>query len=408
MKVIVIGAGASGLMAAGTAAFFGAEVVVLEGAEKCGKKVYLTGKGRCNVTNSCSEDEFFKNIVSNPKFLYSSLNQFSQADTIDFFEKHGVKLKIERGNRVFPISDKSSDISGALLKNCKSNSVKVVLNAKVTSIMFQNDNYEIKTADGQVFYCDRVIIATGGKSYPLTGSTGDGYFFAKSFGHTIERVVPALVPIRLKGDYVKQLEGVSLKNVSLLAFLNNKPLKTLFGEMIFTDKGISGPIALSMSSYINREKEDCVKLFIDFKPALSFDKLDARIVREFEDAKNKNISNVISSLLPHKLIDVFLNECEIDSDLKINSVTKVQREMIVKTLKQFPIKFAGLFPVECAIISSGGVAINEINPKTLESKLQKGLYFAGEVINVDALTGGFNLQIAFSTGFVAGKSSATN
>lgn len=393
MKIGVIGGGASGLMAGGELSHLGHEVVVFDGNEKAGKKIYITGKGRCNVTNNSSVGEVMENIVNGGKFMFSSLNLFSPQDTMDFFENLGVRLKVERGNRVFPESDRASDITKALLKNARG--CEFIFNERVESVRKNNDQFIVKTFKTEYIF-DRVIIATGGKSYPATGSRGDGYEFAREFGHKVVAPHSALVPIKLKGNYVKNLEGISLKNVTLKCKIEGKE-KELFGEMLFTNDGISGPIALSLSSFIGQAKD--VQLSIDFKSALSLSKLENRLLRDFENNKNSELLTIMKGLLPERMSKVFLSKLGLNYDLKVNSVTKEIREKIVKNLKDFKLEFDRLYPVETGIVTAGGVSLNEINPKSMESKLVKGLYFVGEVLDVDCLTGGFNLQVAFSTGY---------
>lgn len=396
MKVCVIGAGASGLMCAGIIRSKGHEVTIFDGNEKAGKKLFITGKGRCNFTNASIGEEFLHNIIRGEKFLLSCLSAWNCFDTISFFENLGLKSKIERGKRVFPNSDKSSDVIKALLKHCEG--VEIKTNEKVVSVSKTNKFY-VCTNKGKYFF-GRLIIATGGKSYSDTGSRGDGYFFAKEFGHNIIELKPALVPIELKDKFVAKLQGLSLKNVNLMCRCNGKTIGE-FGEMMFTDKGITGPIVLTLSSKVNRY--DNLKLSLDFKPALSHQVLNDRLLRDFEGSKNKNISSVIKGLLPIRFVEIFLEKCEIDPDKKVNSITSKERERIILKLKEFPLEFKCFYPLNCAIITSGGVDLKEINPKTMESKIVKDLYFIGEVLDIDALTGGFNLQIAFSTAFACGQ-----
>lgn len=390
MRVCVVGAGASGLMCAGFISKKGHDVSVFDGNEKAGKKIYITGKGRCNFTNASIGDDFNSNIVNGEKFLLSSLSKWNAFDTISFFEDLGLKSKIERGNRVFPESDKASDVTKALLKHCQG--VRFIYNEKVIAIG-KKDEFLVVTDKGKYTF-DAVIIATGGKSYSATGSTGDGYEFARMLGHTIIEPKPALCPIELSDKFIKELQGISLKNVKLSAKYDRKKIEE-FGEMMFTDRGITGPIVLTISSLINRVKD--VSLLLDFKPALDEKTLDNRLLREFEENKNKNISNVISHLLPSGLVDVFLKVCSISSDRKVNSIKIEERSRIIENLKRFKLNFKCLYPIDCAIVTSGGVSTKEINPKNMESKLVKNLYFIGEVLDVDALTGGFNLQLAFAT-----------
>lgn len=396
MSVAIIGGGAAGLMLAGFLA--GEEVCVFNKNEKAGKKLFITGKGRCNLTNLCPPDEFLKNVVRGEKFLRSSIYNFTSQDAMDFFESLNLKTKVERGNRVFPESDKSSDVIKALKeKHCKN--VKFRFNEEVLSVKKKGDAFEIETKNGK-FIFDRVVIATGGKSYSSTGSTGDGYKFARIFGHSIVPIVPALCPIKIKNAFIKSLQGVSLKNVKLKATADGKKLE-FFGEMLFTDDGISGPIALSMSSFINRAKS--VKLSLDFKPALSEKQLDDRLLREIEAAKNKEVKTILRSLLPKAVAEIFAQVCGIDEIKKNNCLTKEERLKIIQFLKDFPLNFGGLYDIDAGIITSGGVSLDEVDPKTFESKKQKGLYFVGEVLDLDALTGGFNLQIAWATAFMCAK-----
>lgn len=396
MDIVVIGGGASGLFVSGGCAKKGYNVTLIEKNEKLGKKLYITGKGRCNITNCCSNDEYFLNVPTNPQFLYSCISSFTPYDTIQFFEDQGLKLKVERGNRVFPESDKSSDIIKVLQSYCLRNGVNIKLNEEVVDCYknSQTSKFVVVTTKGK-HECNKLIICTGGKSYSATGSNGFGYKVAKKFGHTIVEPVPALCPIKLKDKWVKDIEGLSLKNVKLSAFSNNKLIKSEFGEMLFTSNGISGPIVLTISSYINRLKN--VSLVLDFKPALTYETLENRILREFEENKNSQINTVIRSLLPKNLVAIFLDYIKLPENTKVNSITVEQRKSIINGLKEFKLNFNGLYDIDYAIITSGGVNTKEINPKTMESKLVSNLYFAGEVIDVDALTGGFNLQIALST-----------
>lgn len=402
MKVAVVGGGASGMMAAGTCAKNGNEVHLFESNEKLGKKLYITGKGRCNVTNASSVTEIMSNVVTNSNFLFSSLNAFDSSSTMDFFERNGVELKIERGNRVFPVSDKSNDIIKALKNNLVKNGVKTYLNTKVLSIDKIDDKFCITTTNGIYNNYDAAICCTGGLTYSATGSTGDGYVFAKKFGHDVSDLKPGLVPIVLNDKFVKDVEGLSLKNVKLIAYKNKRTLKEFFGEMLFTSKGISGPIALSMSSYINGEKD--IDLFLDLKPALSFEQIINRLQREIDKNKQVQISTMMCELLPKSFVVPFLNQCEINTSTCVKTLNSKHLEKIVGCLKKFKLNFKELDKLDFGIITSGGINVKQINPKTMESKLVTGLYFAGEVLNVDALTGGFNLQIAFSTGYAAGNS----
>ncbi|MBE6838007.1 MAG: NAD(P)/FAD-dependent oxidoreductase [Ruminococcus sp.] len=400
---IIVGGGAAGMMAAITAAGLGKSVLLLDRNGKLGKKLAITGKGRCNVTNNCSVDELIKNIPVNSRFLYSAFSQFSSEDTMSFFEGLGVRLKTERGNRVFPESDKAAEIVSALTRTVSDYGV-TVRNERVTEILSENGEIKGVVTEKSRFYGNGVIIATGGKSYPLTGSTGDGYDFAKACGHTVVTPTASLVPIVTEEKYPADMMGLSLKNVTL-NITDKTTGKRIFseqGEMLFTHFGVSGPIVLSASSHIRESERGRYLLTIDMKPALSEEKLDLRLQRDFAERINKDYINCLGGLLPSKMIPVFVKLSGIAGDTKVNQITREQRKSIVSLLKAFPMTMKCFRPVDEAIITSGGVSVKEISPKTMESKLVKGLYFAGEVIDVDAYTGGFNLQIAFSTGYVAG------
>ena len=413
MKVIVIGGGPAGMMAAITSSEQGNEVILIEKNNELGKKLSITGKGRCNITSSLSIDEFIKNIPGNGRFLYSAFNNFTNTDIINFFEEEGLKTKVERGNRVFPVTDRAKDVVECFAKKIKNLNIKVKLNTEVIEILKNNDNTVIgvKTKN-ETIKGDKIILATGGKSYPLTGATGDGYKMARKIGHTVTELRPSLVPlITYEEEMHSSLQGLSLKNVKikLMDISKNKEIYNDFGEMLFTHFGVSGPIILSASSHLVRYKNinellknKQIKLAIDFKPALSREKLDQRILRDFEEEKNKSFKNSLDKLLPQKLIPEIIKVSGIDPEVKVNSVTKEQREKLINSLKQFEVTIKDFRPIEDAIITSGGINIKEINPKTMESKIIKNLYFAGEIIDVDAYTGGFNLQIAYSTGYVAG------
>lgn len=401
-KIAVIGGGAAGMMAAGTAALYGAEVTIFEQNKFLGKKLAITGKGRCNVTNNCSTDEFLENVTKNPRFLYSALRAFSTDDTISFFEKNGVPLKTERGKRVFPESDKAKDIVNAMKKYA--DSAKTV-NEKVKKIS-KSENGFIVSGEKEYFF-DKVIIATGGKSYPLTGSDGSGYKLATKLGHKVTELIPSLIPIESSSSICRDMQGLSLKNISItVSDKNGKALYSDFGEMMFTHFGVTGPVILSASSRIRNQKINELTLHIDLKPALDEKTLDARLLSDFNSQKNKDFINSLSALLPAKMIEPFISVTKIDPRKKVNLITKEERKLILNTLKDFKIPLSDLRPIEEAIITSGGVDVKEISPGTMESKLVPGLYFAGEIIDVDAYTGGFNLQIAFSTGYLAGKSAA--
>ena len=431
MKVIIIGGGPAGMLAAISSAKIGNEVTILEKMNMLGKKLLITGKGRCNITSSIPIDEFVKNIPGNGMFMYSSFNNFNNIDIIQMLEKEGVKTKVERGNRVFPVSDSSKDVQQALIKILKKLNVKVILNAKVEEILVVDEKIENNKEDkvNRIVYgvraniegknntllADKIILATGGKSYPGTGSTGDGYEIAKKLGHTITKIRPSLVPLTASKEsslkICKDLQGLSLKNVSIVLkdTTKNKVIYEDFGEMLFTHFGVSGPTILSSSAHLLRYKDvdnlmknGNIVLEIDLKPALTTEKLDERILRDFSEEKNKEFKNSLDKLLPKKMIPVIIELSGINPDKKVNEITKKERQKLVEILKKLEIKIDGFRPIEEAIITSGGIHIKEINPKTMESKLIKGLYFAGEIIDVDAYTGGFNLQIAYSTGYTAG------
>lgn len=397
-KIAVVGAGASGLFVAGLLFQRGFDVTVFDKNEKVGKKLFITGKGRCNLTNFCSVEEFLSNVVRGEKFLKSAIYGFSSEDCVNFFEGLGLRTKVERGNRVFPFSDKSSDVIKVLQEvHCKG--VKFSLCNKVDKIEKKENDFVVFAQDGKYLF-DKVIVSTGGKSYSSTGSDGDGYKIARSFSHTIEEVRPALCPMVLKDWFVKNLQGVSLKNISLNAVIDGKKLG-LFGEMIFTDRGISGPVVLSLSSMVNRAKN--VALSIDFKPALDEKQLDARLLRDFEENKNKDLKNVLRGLLPKAVAEIFAKAIGLDESKKIHDVTKEERQKLLFGLKNFKLNYGGLYDIDSGIVTSGGVCLKEVNPKTFESKLVKGLYFLGEVLDLDALTGGFNLQIAWSSAYACAK-----
>ncbi len=401
-KVVVIGGGAAGMMSAITAAQNGKKVVLLEKNEKLGKKIYITGKGRCNLTNDAVARDFIQSVVTNPKFIYGAINTFTPQQTMEFFTEKGLSLKTERGNRVFPQSDKASDVTKTLEKTLINLGVDVRYNVKVTKILFDEQKvYGVETENGEIS-CDSVIVCTGGASYPLTGSDGDGYGFAKEVGHTIERLKPALVGIELKGSDYIPLMGLSLKNVSLTAKIGEKILFTDFGEMLFTHFGVSGPIVLSCSSVINKKDLASVDIYIDLKPALDFNTLEQRLIREFRENNTKELATVMRSLLPKTLIELVVARSGVRQNKNCSEITVNERNSIINVLKSLKFSVKKLRPLDEAIVTSGGVNVKEINPKTMESKLEKGLFFAGEVIDVDAFTGGFNLQLAFSTGYVAG------
>lgn len=398
MKVCVIGGGASGMMSALMIARKGHQVILLEKNDKLGKKLYITGKGRCNVTNAVTGNEFLSNVVRNPKFVMSSEVRFNSSDTMRFFEDLGVKLKIERGNRVFPESDKASDITKALEKGLKSCGVDIRLNTSVSEILVEeNVVVGVKLTSSEKILSDAVVVATGGKSYPLTGSTGDGYVFAKKTGHRIVEPVAGLVGILTKDKDLHALSGLTLKNVRVKAFQNTKQIFVSdIGELLFTGNGISGPLALTLSSHINRILPQNVKICIDFKPALDDFALFSRIERDIVSLKSKQFSSLLEGLLPKSLADVFAKRLNIPKSKKVAQLSKVERENLCKMLKNFKLDFEKLDDIERAIITSGGVSTKDIKPKSMESKVVQKLYFVGEVVDVDALTGGFNLQLAFS------------
>lgn len=399
MKIIIIGGGPAGLMAAAQSSKLCSDVTLIEAGEKLGKKLYITGKGRCNVTNDLAPDKFLENIVNNKKFLFSSIYSFTPQDTIKVLESENVKTKIERGGRVFPASDKASDIIKALTNLAIKNNVKIMLKTKVIGVKAKDGYFEVYTASTKLI-CNKLIIATGGVSYIETGSTGDGFDFAEKLGHNIVPLMPALVGINLFID--ESLAGLSLENVNAKVIVNKKIVAEKFGEMLFTHSGVSGPIILSISSLINRLPLNDAKLIIDLKPALDFAKLDKRLIRDFEANKNRDFKNYVPELLPRALIENFLQRLPFNSSKKINEITKQEREFILNTLKNFDFKIKSLDNINRAIVTSGGVDVKEVSSKTMESKLIKGLYFAGEVLDVDAFTGGFNIQTALSTGYIAG------
>lgn len=399
-KVVVIGGGPAGMMAAITAAKKH-QVILLEGNNRLGKKLYITGKGRCNVTNAKNIGEFFDMIPGNPHFLYSSLYTFTNEDAMSFFENLGVKLKIERGDRVFPASDKSSDIIDAMSRELEKAKVNVQLNSKVAK--FEKNEQKILHVvleDGRVIKGDYFILCTGGKSYPLTGSTGEGLKFAKALGHNIIEPKPSLVPIEIEESWAKELQGLSLKNVELNIYENKKLVSKEFGEMLFTHFGISGPIVLTGSRYIKKGKDYTIS--INLKPALDYKELDNRVQKDFQKFINKDFKNSLDELLPKKLIDVVIKLSKIPENKKVNTITKEERKYLVNLLQDLSLTVKGLRPIEEAIVTAGGVDTKEIDPSTMKSKIIDNLYFSGEVIDIDAYTGGYNVQIALSTGYLAG------
>ena len=402
-KIIIIGGGAAGLIASATAADRGEDVTVIEKNSRPARKVMITGKGRCNVTNACFDlDDLINSVVTNKRFMYSAFSSFMPYDTIALIEEMGVPTKIERGNRVFPESDKAVDIVDALVKNAKQNGVKFV---EGTVASFNTENNVIKSvnlADGTVVDGDAFAICTGGLSYQSTGSTGDGYRLAKSVGHSITDIEPALISLVASNGFVPKLQGLSLRNISIKLLDGEKEIYSDFGEMLFTHYGVSGPVILSASSHMTHPKEHNYKIVIDLKPALDEQTLDKRIQRDFAENTNKDFINSLSKLLPNKLIPVIVKLSGIEPSEKVNQITKVQRQNLVSLLKNFTVNISDFRPINEAIITSGGVDVKEINPKTMGSKIVDNLYFAGEVIDVDAYTGGFNLQVAFSTGYLCG------
>lgn len=406
-KVIVVGGGAAGMLAAVFLGRNGHKVTVYEKNEKLGKKLYITGKGRCNVTNACDMETFFEQVMSNSRFLYSAFHKFNNFDLMDLFEELGMPIKIERGNRVFPVSDKSSDVIAALRDEMTRLGVTICYNTEVTKLVEEEKVFQGVYLDGETKLkkADAIVIATGGLSYPSTGSDGDGYRFAKELGHTVTKLYPSLVPVHTAEDFVSELMGLSLKNIEIRISDGKKEIFRDFGEMLFTHFGVSGPVILSASSYIVKELEKKeLTLTIDLKPALSYEQLDARVLRDFEAMKNKQFKNALDQLLPRKLIDVIINLSKINSEKKINEVTKEERQRLLKLIKEFQLHITKLGGYNQAVITKGGINVSEINPSTMESKLCKNVYFIGEVLDLDALTGGFNLQIAWSTAYAAATS----
>lgn len=401
---VIIGAGAAGLMAAAESAKRNINTILIEKMPRCASKVRITGKGRCNVTNACFDmEDLISNVPRNPRFLYSAFSAFMPYDTMAFFEDLGVPLKIERGNRVFPQSDKAADIANALIKNAERAGVRF-MHGNVKEFEFKNGKIgAVVLESGEKIKCDSVCVCTGGKSYPATGSTGQGYALAKSAGHKIIPVCAALVPLCCKNDFVSDLQGLSLKNISIELLKNGKKVYSDFGEMLFTHFGVSGPVVLSASSHIDDVKNNSYSLVIDLKPALDEATLDSRILRDFGEFINKDFINSLSKLLPKKLIPVIVKLSGIPADKKVNEITKQERLALVSLIKKFKVDISSLYDIDTAVVTRGGVDTKQIDPKTMRSKLVENLYFAGEVIDVDAYTGGFNLQIAFSTGFLCGN-----
>ena len=411
-KVIVIGGGPAGMMAAITAAEYGNEVIIIEKNSDFGKKLLITGKGRCNITSSLYMSEFIKNTPGNGQFLYSAFQNYTNTDIIEFLKRQGLEVKEERGNRIFPITDKSVDVLNCFKRKINELNIKKLFNTRVEKILIQNNNILGVRTDKEIIKTEKIILATGGKSYPLTGSTGDGYSIASSLGHKIIPIKPSLVPLIIyEKNECKEMQGISLKNtgIKINDESKNKLIYEDFGEMIFTHFGISGPMILSSSAHLVRYKEiddlmkkRQIKLYIDLKPALTEEKLDDRILRDFKEFKNKQFKHSLDKLLPQKMIPIIIEKSCINENKKVNEITKEERKKLVNCLKKFELTIKDFRPVEEAIITSGGINVKEINPKTMESKIIKGLYFAGEIIDVDSYTGGFNLQIAYSTGYTAG------
>ena len=414
MKVIVIGGGPAGMMSAIASAENGNKVILIEKMQSLGRKLLITGKGRCNITSSLSMDEFIKNTPGNGMFLYSVYKNYTNTDIIDFLKRQGLEVKEERGNRIFPITDKSQDVLKCFTKRLKELNVEILLNQKVSEILVKDENVIGVKLQDKIINADKIILATGGKSYPLTGSTGDGYKMVEKLGHTVTKIKPSLVPLEtFEKDTCKEMQGLSLRNVEikLKDIEKNKIIYEDFGEMLFTHFGVSGPTILSSSAHLVKYKNidellknKKIKLSIDLKPALSEEKLDERILRDFNEIKNKQFKNSLDKLLPQKLINIIIEKSGINPQKQVNEIKKEERRNLVKLLKNFEVTIKGFRPIDEAIITSGGINIKEINPKTMESKIVNGLYFAGEIIDVDSYTGGFNLQIAYSTGYTAGIS----
>ena len=403
IDLVVIGGGAAGMMCAYQAAARGVKTVLLEPNRTLGRKVRITGKGRCNLTNNCDIKEFMSNIPGDGRFLFSALNRFSPADAMSFFEANGLPLKTERGNRVFPVSDNANDVADTLTRLCIKSGVRIV-HSKAKEIRVVDGCVKAVATAGETFNCRAAVVCTGGRSYPLTGSDGSGYDFARKLGHTITKTRASLVPLESADGYCGEMQGFSLRNVTLSVTENGKLIYSELGEMLFTHFGVSGPLVLSASSHMRHMGEAKYELKIDLKPALDEKKLDARILRDFEKYSNKEFKNALSDLAGHTMIPVLVRLSGIPENTKVNAITREQRMELVRLFKAFPVSVSGTRPMDEAIVTSGGVSTKEVNPRTMESKLVSGLYFAGEVLDVDGYTGGFNLQIAWSTGYVAGNS----
>ena len=402
-KVIVIGGGPAGMMAAGQAALRGNTVTLIEKMNRVGRKLYITGKGRCNVTNASDPEGLIANSPGNPYFLYSAFYTFTSDSTMEFFEQQGVPVKVERGNRVFPKSEKSNDIVRAMENFVKKSGGKIMYETEVSDIIIENNCVKgVKLKNGTILDCDSIVIATGGLSYPMTGSTGDGYKFAKKVGHTVTKCYPSLVPLKGSEKWISDLMGLSLKNISIKVTIDNKEVYSDFGEMMFTHFGVTGPVILSASRYINDRLDEKPVIHIDLKPALSAKELDNRLLKDFHKYVNKDFKNALDDLLPQKLIPVIIKLSAIDENKKVNSITKEERTRLLELIKNLTINITDTNGYNEAVVTRGGISVDEIDPSTMESKIVSGLYFAGEVIDVDSFTGGFNLQIAFSTGYLAG------
>ena len=406
-KIVVIGAGPAGMMAAGAAAENGAQVLLIEKNPRVGKKLRITGKGRCNITNYCDNDEFIRHLTANARFMYGAINRFSCYDAVAFFEDLGLATKVERGNRVFPVSDKASDVVDAFYRYITAAGVKL-RTAQVKSLIIENGSVRGVRLSDETIPADGVIVACGGLSYPGTGSTGDGYTFAKAAGHTITPILPSLVPLVSDDPVCAELQGLALKNIRITVTDNysNKEIYVDFGEMLFTHFGLSGPVVLSASAHMRQMSVGRYTVGVDLKPALDEETLDKRILRDFKKYSNKDIGNALFELLPKRLIPVVLMKADIDGHIKCNAITAAERKRLLSVLKRFKIMIRGFRPIDEAIVTSGGVDVREISPQTMESKRISGLYFAGEVLDLDAYTGGFNLQMAYSTGRLAGESAA--
>lgn len=404
MRLAIIGGGASGMMAAVFAARRGIAVDLYERNEKLGKKLYITGKGRCNLTNACEMEELLGSVKSNPKFLYSAFYGFTNRDAMEFFEKEGLRIKVERGNRVFPQSDRSADVLDTLKRAIRKAGVRVHLGSRVMRLWKESDRFFLKLEDGTAREADRVFVATGGISYESTGSTGDGYRLARELGLKVTECCPSLVPFQIKESFVKELQGLALKNISIRIVDGKKLLYEAFGELMFTHFGVSGPVILTASSVCGKKiQEKELKLLLDLKPALTAEQLEARVLREFEAAKNKKFGNVAGAFFPSRLVPVMVRLGGISSDKKVNEITKEERRRFIQNMKELELTVTGLGGYNEAVVTKGGVSVKEINPATMESKKVPGLYFIGEVLDLDAVTGGFNLQIAWSTGVAAAR-----